>query len=83
MTDTTYLQIQGGDDDAMRVVALPGAAIRVGRGAVCEVRLSDPDLAEVQCLLRRRGETWHVQPIGPAGLVSIEGSVVEGLRSAS
>lgn len=80
MPDTTYLQIQGGDDDATRVVELPGAAIRVGRGSLCEIRLPDPELAEVQCLLRRRGETWHVQPIGPAGLVSIEGEVVEQLR---
>lgn len=80
MPETTYLQIRGGDTDATRVVELPGAAIRVGRGAVCEVRLDDPDLAEVQCLLRRRGETWHVQPIGPVGLVSIEGEAVDHLR---
>lgn len=80
MPDTTYLQIQGGDAAATRVVELPGAAIRVGRGALCEIRLPDPDLAEVQCLLRRRGETWHVQPIGPAGLVSIEGEAVEQIR---
>ena len=80
MPDITYLQIQEDDTDATRVVELPGAAIRVGRGAVCEVRLSDPELAEVQCLLRRRGDTWHVQPIGPAGLVSVDGDAVDHLR---
>ncbi len=80
MPDTTYLQIEGADTDASRVVELPGAAIRVGRGHDCEVRLTDPELAEVQCLLRRRGKTWHVQPIGPAGLVSLAGQAVDQLR---
>ncbi len=80
MPDTTYLQIEEADTDATRVVELPGAAIRVGRGTLCEVRLTDPELAEVQCLLRRRGTTWHVQPIGPAGLVSLGGQAVDQLR---
>ena len=80
MPEPTYLQIQGGDTEATRIFELPGSAIRVGRGALCEVRLSDPDLAEVQCLLRRRGKTWHVQPIGPADLVSIEGSAIDHIR---
>ncbi len=80
MPDTTYLQIEDADTDVLRVVELPGAAIRVGRGPVCEVRLTDPDLADVQCLLRRRGQTWHVQPIGPAGLVSLAGQAVDQLR---
>ena len=81
MSGTTYLQIRGGEDETTRVVELPGAAIRVGRGSLCEVRLTDSALADVQCLLRRRGSTWHVQPIGPGGLISMGGRAVEHLCS--
>src|SRR5262245_50543777 len=79
MPQTTFLHIRTRDEGAARVVPLAEAAVRVGRGAQCEVRLGGT-LAEVECLLRRRGETWHVQPIGPPGALSIEGRPVEAQR---
>ncbi len=81
MPDTTYLHIQGRESDPTRVVAMPGAAVRIGRGVQCEVRLSEPGLAEVQCLLRRRGDTWQIQPVGPSSLLTIEGQPVEHPRA--
>src|SRR4051794_26537482 len=77
MPKTTYLHIQSRDAMPTRVVELRGTSVRIGRGAQCEVRLGEPALAEVQCLLRRRGETWHVQPVGPNGRVSIDGRPVD------
>ena len=79
MPEATVLHIRGRETDATRVVELNGPAHRVGRGAQCEVRLADPMLAEVQCLIRLRGETWHVQPVGPAGLVSLGDRPVDHL----
>jgi tetratricopeptide (TPR) repeat protein len=80
MPATTHLQIQGADTDATRVVELSGAAIRIGRGAVCEVRLPESSLADVQCLLRLRGTSWQVQPIGPSALMSLGGEPLDELR---
>jgi tetratricopeptide (TPR) repeat protein len=80
MPATTHLQIQGADTDATRVVELSGAAIRIGRGAVCEVRLPESSLADVQCLLRLRGASWQVQPIGPSALMSLGGEPLVELR---
>jgi hypothetical protein len=79
MPATTYLQIQGGDTETARVVELTGGSIRIGRGAVCEVRLPEATLAEVQCLIRRRGEGWQVQPIGPSALMSLGGNPFDRL----
>jgi tetratricopeptide (TPR) repeat protein len=81
MPETTVLHIQTDDSPATRVLELPGISVRIGRGAQCEVRLSEPRLAEVQCLLRRRGDTWHVQPVGPAGKVLLEGRPVDVQRA--
>ena len=81
MPTATDLHIQSRAEGTPRVLPLSASAVRVGRGEQCEVRLDDADLAEVQCLLRRRGETWHVQPIGPPGALSVEGRVVESPRT--
>jgi hypothetical protein len=80
MSATTQLQIQGADTDATRVVELTGAAVRIGRGAVCEVRLPESSLADVQCILRLRGSSWQVQPIGPSALMSLDGKPLDELR---
>ena len=80
MPDTTFLHIQSRDDAPARVLELVENSIRVGRGPMCEVRLREPGLADVQCLLRRRGTTWHVLPVGPSGRLSIDGMPVESSR---
>jgi tetratricopeptide (TPR) repeat protein len=54
------------------MIELTAGPVRIGRGAHCEVRLTDPGLGDVQCMLRRRGSTWHYQPVGPAGQVWID-----------
>jgi hypothetical protein len=80
MADATFLHIQTRDAHQPRVMELAGSAVRIGRGAQCEVQLSEASLADVQCLLRRRGASWHLQPIGPPGKVSIDGRTVEHAR---
>lgn len=76
----TFLHIQGRDDSPTRVIELPIGPIRIGRGPLCEVRLGEPDIGDVQCMLRRRGNTWHFQPVGPPGRVWIEGSPADQHR---
>src|SRR4030088_2130003 len=80
MPDTTVLHIQTDDSSLTRVLELAGPAVRIGRGTQCEVHLVEPELAEVQCMLRRRGETWHVQPVGPPGRVSLDGRALNAQR---
>ncbi len=80
MPATTFLHIETRDSAPTRVLEIPGTSVRIGRGDQCEVRLGEPSLAEVQCMLRRRGEGWHLQPVGPSGRVSIEGRAVEQPR---
>lgn len=80
MPEATFLHIQTRDSAPTRVLEIPGASVRIGRGEQCEVRLGEPTLAEVQCMLRKRGETWHIQPVGPPGRVSIDGRAVEQPR---
>ena len=80
MPDAAYLHIRARGSRATRIVALVGPTVRIGRGRPCEVRLEDPRLAEVQCLLRRRGEAWHLQPLGVPGPLTIDGRSVEGPR---
>ncbi|MEO6808731.1 MAG: FHA domain-containing protein, partial [Isosphaeraceae bacterium] len=80
MTRTFELHIQSRAAPTVRVVALTGLSVRIGRGPQCEVRLDGPTLAEVHCLLRRRGETWHIQPVGPPGVLAIEGRLVDAQR---
>lgn len=80
MPDATFLYIQAHDDTEPQVRELTGMSVRIGRGPTCEVRLDDPGLAEVQCLLRRRGMSWYVQPVGPSGRLQMEGRLVEHQR---
>ena len=80
MLEATFLHIQGRDDSPTRVIELPIGPIRIGRGPLCEVRLVEPDLGDVQCMLRRRGTTWHYQPVGPPGLVWIDGRPADHQR---
>ena len=37
-------------------------------------------LGDVQCMLRRRGTTWHFQPVGPPGQVWIDGRPADQQR---
>jgi hypothetical protein len=83
MADARFLHIRSRDADSPRVLPLSGSAVRIGRGRQCEVQLGEPALADVQCLLRRRGKNWHVQPVGPPGRLSIEGRPVEHPRTLS
>jgi hypothetical protein len=80
MPEPTFLQIQGGGDSSTRMIELPPGPVRIGRGSHCEVRLVDPGLGDVHCMLRRRGATWHFQPVGPAGHVWIEGRAADQQR---
>lgn len=80
MPDTTVLEVRGPSSPQARTVELGAPSVRIGRGPQCEVRLGEPSLAEVQCLLRRRGDTWHIQPVGPPGQLSIHGRPVESQR---
>jgi len=81
MPATTYLHIQPRDAAPARVLEIPWGSVRIGRGEQCEVRLGEPALADVQCMLRRRGEDWQLQPVGPPGRISIAGRAVEQTRS--
>ncbi|CAN5904123.1 hypothetical protein BH23PLA1_BH23PLA1_08220 [soil metagenome] len=80
MPEASYLHIRTRELRATRVLALTGPSLRIGRGAQCELRLADPALAEVHCLLRRRGESWYVQPVGPPGQITMDGRAVEHQR---
>ena len=80
MPESTFLHIQGRGDSTVRMLELPLGPVRIGRGPHCEVRLGDPDLVEVQCMLRRRGNTWHFQPVGPPGHVWIDGRAADQQR---
>ena len=80
MPEATFLQIQGREGTMTRMLELPPGPIRIGRGPLCEVRLADPDLGDVHCMLRRRGGTWHFQPVGPPGQVWFDGRPADGQR---
>jgi hypothetical protein len=79
MPELLSLDIHSPDDGRHRAVDVFGASVRIGRGPQCEVRLQDAALAEVECLLRRRGTTWYVLPQGMLGNLAIDGRSVEGL----
>ncbi len=81
MAVTWTLHIQPSDDDATtRVLALGATPVRVGRGIHCEVRLNQVGLGDVQCTLRRRGDEWQVQPIGPPGRIWVDNRPTETQR---
>jgi len=70
---TSYLHIQASGEPTSRVLELGSGSVRVGRGIQCEVRLNQVGLGDVQCILRRRGDDWHFQPVGPPGRIWIDG----------
>lgn len=80
MPETLFLHIETRGAPAPRVLPLPVGSVRVGRGKQCEVRLGEPSLADIECVLRLRGETWYVQPLGNPGHVSIDGRPIQHLR---
>ena len=80
MPEATFLQIQGRGDATYRMIEMPFGPVRIGRGAHCEVRLDEPDLGEVQCMLRKRGTNWHFQPVGPPGHAWIDGRPADQQR---
>lgn len=83
MPEATFLHIQTRENASPRVVELAGSTVRIGRGPECDVQIADPSLADVQCQLVRRGASWQVQPFGPSGRISIEGTPVEKPRALS
>jgi tetratricopeptide (TPR) repeat protein len=80
MAPATFLHIESPDSASVRVLALSGVSVRIGSGRQCEISLPDPALAEVQCILRRRGTSWSLQPVGPSGRLTIDGQSVEHQR---
>lgn len=80
MSDSTFLHIQARGSSASRVMELTGGSVRVGGGAQCEARLMETSRPEVLCVIRRRGEGWQVQPLGPPGRVAINGIPIERPR---
>jgi hypothetical protein len=80
MAPETFLHIESPDSSERHVQGLTGLSARIGSGSQCEVPLRDPALAEVQCILRRRGASWWLQPVGPARLVTIDAAPVEHQR---
>src|SRR5271155_229117 len=60
MSESTCLHIQDRESGPIRVVELAWISVRIGRAAYCEVRLSEHDLADLACRLKRRGNSWHL-----------------------
>jgi tetratricopeptide (TPR) repeat protein len=77
MPESACLHIQARDADLIRVVEIPGTSVRIGRASYCEVRLSEPEVADEECLLRRRGGTWHLVPVGRSRRVMLGEQPVE------
>jgi|GEM_PF-2354086 len=73
MPDTACLHIRTRESDPIQVVELPGSPVRIGRAPYCEVRLSEPDLADEECRLKRRGGAWQLVPSRTDGFVWIDG----------
>ncbi len=80
---SSYLHVLTRTGGAARVVPLTGTLVRVGRGAGCDVPIDDPRLADVHCVLRRRGEGWTVEPAGLAGRVLVDGVTIQGPQPLS
>ncbi len=77
MPETSCLHIQNRDSDPIRVVAMTGGSVRIGRAAYCDVRLADAALDDEVCRLRRRHETWQLVPVARNGSVWLDGRKVE------
>ncbi len=80
MPETACLHIQASETDPIRVVPLPGLSVRIGRAPFCEVRLTEPTVAEEEFQLRRRGASWHLVPVASPGSVTVDGRVVDRPR---
>ncbi|MGO9464762.1 MAG: hypothetical protein ACLQVF_11505 [Isosphaeraceae bacterium] len=78
MTKSTCLHIQDRESGPVRAVEIPWISVRIGRAAYCEVRLSEHDLAEIACQLKRRGNSWYLVPVATASPVRFEGRPVDG-----
>ncbi len=78
MTNSTCLHIQDRESGPIRVVQLPGISVRIGRAAYCEVRLSEHDLADLACRLKRRGKSWFLVPAAIPSPVRIQGRPLVG-----
>ncbi len=77
MSVATFLHLYRAGETTVRAVALTTDIVRIGRGPLCEIRLSGDNVAAVQMVLRRRGGQWSIQPIGGAGRVRLDGETLE------
>lgn len=75
------LEVRAGDDEIARVLELGTTPVRIGRGIQCEVRLNQVGLGDVQCIIRRRGDEWQVQPVGPPGRIWVDERPTDQQRS--
>jgi len=73
MTKSTCLHIQDRESGPIRVVEIPWISVRIGRAAYCEVRLSEHDLADCACRLKRRGSSWQLVPVANPNPVWFDG----------
>ncbi len=79
MLQPSALQIQRSDEPTTRVLSLGRQVlVRIGRGPDCHVQVEEPELADVQCLLRRRGHHWIVEAFGPPGPVRLGERPISG-----
>ena len=81
MPQPLFLHIRARARGTTRVVEVATDLVRIGRGVDCDARLDDPLIADVECFLRRHGETWHVQPLSDRGRLTIDGRPVTHLRA--
>ncbi len=47
-------------------LGLAGEPIRIGRGAGCQLRVSDPSVCDEHCALRQEGDIWVVESVAGA-----------------
>src|SRR5262249_51159220 len=78
MAESTCLHIQERESGPIRVVEIPWISVRMGRRALCEVRLPVQDLADEVCRLYRRGRSWHLVPTTKPSPISLTGEPVAG-----
>ncbi|MDR3620366.1 MAG: hypothetical protein P4L85_13530 [Paludisphaera borealis] len=79
MAESTCLHIQDRESGPIRIVEIPWISVRIGRAAFCEVRLTDPGLADEACRLHRRGRTWYLTPVA-AGAAVVDGQLIDAAR---
>ncbi len=76
MPESTCLHIQDRESGPIRVVDIPWISVRIGRASYCEVRLPEPDLAELACRLHRRGGAWNLVPVDHKSAIWLDGERV-------